>query len=834
MKYSDLILKDYPVAVWTLDDDLTSATENVACSSFLDTSGSGEHSGEYVYNSGMKVINTGIPLVLGGGNSSIILDNGSNPSLTIPRLNTLSGDTIGESWSLEFWIKIHQSDSSGKFKVLDAGSDESFGLYIYKNYIYLNIDNDYFIAAPVSSWNMQHHVVITCYKSNFNLIVDGIRHEKANRNVPSSYTHSSSSTNFNFYGNDELGTTTIDAIALYPYILTEVNSKRHIVYGLGYDYAGEIFDNLSGSYTKFSGNTSNKVLELIVPSENVQAKPIYENVIYGRYGYQLDNSDLIEYINPSPSATRFEFNSSNILKIRKASKYFAETFGIGFSFTPTTLDTSNEFVLFSTYKTLKNKITVVLDNANILVRMYKDSLSHLTVNYVETNIGSVTEDSSNLFGMSYDQLNKRYVIHLNGNRTYITNVDKTIFSNDSTITFGGEIVDDVAGTVDNVFSISNGYFSRITLFKSYIKYNSTMGAANSTTIFNTFYEDFTITYNQYIRMHKKGTLNVIMPIEQFALDAYSSSLNKKFIGAITVENGYPKVVNPEAEVTINHYGETSLIASQTMSLEKENVLSINSTTNIADNMFIVSTVFDSQDCLYTPPIIGQFKIMSFGKMITSGSSVQYIASDNLKNVQIVASDNKMTIQDETISAIYLGDHSGVKFFGNGGYIDYSVSSLDNDEDRGVKSMSMLIKRNSTDTSKKIIGWTPVASTTPPSSADIYINGVLDSTSSVSSGIDWLDIDIPLDTWTHIAIVLDNPLIVKAAQSPRIYFGDSTGGSNVSIQYLGIVEEELSPNQILAISNSYSGENIISITEDDIPQIIEGNVQVYADNWITVA
>ena len=104
MRYTDLILKDFPIAVYPLDETI-SGTSNLPCYSVTDTSTSQDMQGVYVYNSGWKVENKGLPLVLGGKDSTYLLPNNGSPSLKIPRLNCFSSNSIYAIKNIVNWWK---------------------------------------------------------------------------------------------------------------------------------------------------------------------------------------------------------------------------------------------------------------------------------------------------------------------------------------------------------------------------------------------------------------------------------------------------------------------------------------------------------------------------------------------------------------------------------------------------------------------------------------------------------------------------------------------------------------------------------------------------------
>jgi hypothetical protein len=149
---------------------------------------------------------------------------------------------------------------------------------------------------------------------------------------------------------------------------------------------------------------------------------------------------------------------------------------------------------------------------------------------------------------------------------------------------------------------------------------------------------------------------------------------------------------------------------------------------------------------------------------------------------------------------------------------------------------MFIKRNNSDLSKEVFSWVPVTGTTLPSSASVYIDGQFYQTISLSGkqNILWSDISVDENIWRYLLIVFNTPIIYKNStkQGPVLKFGNSSGNSNVSIQHLGICENELSSEQIGQIYKIFSGENKISASSTQDFSIYEtaNGVQIYQNNW----
>jgi hypothetical protein len=252
--------------------------------------------------------------------------------------------------------------------------------------------------------------------------------------------------------------------------------------------------------------------------------------------------------------------------------------------------------------------------------------------------------------------------------------------------------------------------------------------------------------------------------------------------------------------------------------------------------------FDSDDCFYFPPILGQILFTSMAASLSSEAlpdfdvELQYLNFEG--SIKLHAQDTKPYLQEFMLSAISLGEFSGINISDepllyNHTYSSGSNESLDNN---GIKCIGFFVRRNNSDTSKQIFSWIPVTGTTLPSSVQVYIDGQFYQNISLSGkqNILWSDLSIEQGLWKHILFVFNTPIIYKNStkEGPSIKFGNASGDSNVSIQHLGICENTLSAEQISQIYRIFSGENKISASSSQgfsVYQTANG-VQLYTDNW----
>lgn len=846
MRYTDLILKDFPIAVYPLDETI-SGTSNLPCYSVTDTSTSQDMQGVYVYNSGWKVENKGLPLVLGGKDSTYLLPNNGSPSLKVPRLNCFSSNSIYTDSTFEFWLKVKKS-TNNEVKILgvdDSTVPSSFGLYVYKNYLIFKLDEESFISAPIQTWNSQHHIALVYSYSGISLLVDGIKYYPLVRKRPDLPFQNNK--NFVFYGSSELGEVVVDAIAIYKYGLTEQNAKRHMVYALGFNFSGSPFVRNNGVFSTFENANSKKIDDFLVPMNQATLNFEAENVIIGSGGIQLFNTDKIYYINNTGNTSNFYFSQNSYLQIDDATTYLQDNFGIGIAFSTTASIPSGEeqTILFIDGSDNTGDVQVLISNNNILLRIYSIDKTGATPPYYQKTISTITHNTNYLFALS--MYGNEYKVFLNDSSYSYTDLPPINLQEESSVYIGALGLLSDTETLESFFE--DGIVSRVTLFKNIDEFSSVINATSGNlSRFNSYYQNMTITFDKRIRLYRKGYIGLNVGMDQFGKPLWNGTVSRSSCGGIKLEHLYPSTDDPEITITINQFNPPSntSINTQIVQNQIEMLNSVDHNTDLTDRWMTVDVDFDSDDCLYFPPVLGQILFTSMASTVSSESIPDYDVSLDYINfegtVKLKANDSKPTLDEFMLSAISLGELSGVRITNQPVTYTHTYSSGSNEslDNLGIKTLSLFVKRNSSDITKKILSWTAVAGTTAPTTIALYKDGEFYINLDVSSknSISWSDTGVLEGVWTYLTLVFNTPLIYKNStkQGPEINFGDSSGVSNLSIQHLGICENSLSSAQIESVYKIFSGENKISTGSQQSFSIYEtpNGVQLYTNNWQIVS
>lgn len=840
MRYTDLILKDFPISVYPLDEAI-SGTSNINCYSITDTSDSQIMKGEYIYNSGWKVQNKGMPLVLGGEDGTYLLDNSGQPSLKIPRLNCFSANSIYTDSTLEFWLKISNStDNEVKIMGIDDTGLSSFGLYAYKNYLIFKINEESFIAAPVQTWDVQHHIAIVYSYSGVTLICDGIKYYPyINTSTQLEFQNNK---NFVFYGSNEIDSIVLDAVALYKYGLSEQNCKRHMVYALGFNFSGVPFTRNFGTFASFENASSKKTDDLIIPMNLNSINFENENVILSNNGIQLSNTDKVFYTKNHTQAQNFYFTNESSVKIESVSNYAQDNFGIGLTFRITSAPVDIEKTLiFIDGSQDTGDLQIVYLNGKLYLRIYSVDKSVSIPRYHEKEIGTISVNTDYLLAMS--MLGNQYDIYINDTKTSYTDLPSVFFERDSSLYLGATALLSDTEELEDFFD--NGHVYRLTIFSNYDEFNSIINStAGNKTRFDSYYKNFTITFNNRIRLHRKGSMGLNISMDEFGRNIWDGTESRSSTAGVKIEHLYPKVSMPEVLINIDQFlsGSSTAEATQIISSQIEMLQSIDHEMDLTERWLSIDVDFDSDDCLYFPPILGQMLFTSMASVLSSEELPDYdvvLEYSNFENsIKLQAEDSKPYLSESTISSLIFGENSGINISGLPLSYKYNFSSgsQDGQNINGIKTMSLFVKRNTSSTTKKIIEWEIVAGTTAPTSISLYIDGVPQSTINVSSRshLLWSDLGVEEGVWKHITLVFNTPIIYKDStkESPIVKFGDSAGASNISIQHLGVSEIDFTQDMILSVYKLFSGQNRVSASSTNAISVYEtaNGVQLYSNNW----
>lgn len=247
-----------------------------------------------VSNNALVAKNSGIPLVYGSTNVTILQENNNSPSLIIPGVGFLNESGKFKEQTLEMWLRIN-SNTNVKKRIFGPISS-SDGLYVDGPFMILKI-NDHYGSYYIGEWVRPMIVHIRITNNSANLLINGeqvisLNFITSELSFPDKYDSNGKDQDWiAFYAYEDVSPIEIDCIAIYPYQVPSVIAKRRFVYGQGVEvpeninasYSGTSlfidypFSNYSNNYSYPDiGRWSQASIDNLVSSNNVLSLPEYK------------------------------------------------------------------------------------------------------------------------------------------------------------------------------------------------------------------------------------------------------------------------------------------------------------------------------------------------------------------------------------------------------------------------------------------------------------------------------------------------------------------------------------------------------------------------------
>jgi hypothetical protein len=236
--------------------------------------------------------NSGLPLVYGAFNSTVIFPNTNKPSLIIPGLGFLNESGQYKTFTVEFWAKIQSNAIVPRRIFGPIASDD--GLYVEGPFLKLKV-GDFVGSHYVGEWDRPMLVDIRIKPNNSSLLINGeevmsLDIDTDSLNFPEKFDGNDDQDWLGFYSYSDVPIIQLDCAGIYPYEVAALVAKRRFVYGQGV----EVPNNIKGlnssnsvfidhSFSKTAKNYSyprmgtwrNGVVENLVPETQELALPDY-------------------------------------------------------------------------------------------------------------------------------------------------------------------------------------------------------------------------------------------------------------------------------------------------------------------------------------------------------------------------------------------------------------------------------------------------------------------------------------------------------------------------------------------------------------------------------
>lgn len=252
-----------------------------------------------VRNNALVAKNSGMPMVYGTGNSTILQPNGASPSLAIPGLGFFNEAGKYRDYTVEFWMRVN-SDSFTEKRIFGNvfGTD---GLYAGGPFLSLKVGS-HIIRHYVGQWTRPMLLQTRYSENSVSLIVNG---EQVGEALIDASTISfpelvgpneRDNDLLGFWAYEDIQPIEIEAVAIYSYRVPVQVAKRRFVYGQGVEFPENINNAYSGSsifidypFSKYSKNYS-------YPNIGRWAQGSYDNIIIDGNALSLPNYEKPEAV----------------------------------------------------------------------------------------------------------------------------------------------------------------------------------------------------------------------------------------------------------------------------------------------------------------------------------------------------------------------------------------------------------------------------------------------------------------------------------------------------------------------------------------------------------
>jgi hypothetical protein len=202
----------------------------------------------FVTDNALVAKNSGIPIVYGSGNTTILSPNDNKPSLIIPGYGFLNDSGKFKEYTLEMWLRVN-SDSSTRKRIFGPISSTD-GLYVDGPFILLKV-GETFGSHYIGEWTRPMIVHIKYSSNSASLMING--EEVISLNIltsslsfPKLLSESGKTQDWlGFYSYEDVSPVEVDCVSIYSYPVPSLVAKRRFVYGQGV----EVPENINASYS---------------------------------------------------------------------------------------------------------------------------------------------------------------------------------------------------------------------------------------------------------------------------------------------------------------------------------------------------------------------------------------------------------------------------------------------------------------------------------------------------------------------------------------------------------------------------------------------------------
>lgn len=240
----------------------------------------------WVYRNRMLARNTKLPMVFGSGNITEVFPSGPTsfgeddlPSITIPGKGFLHESGKYKELTAEFWLRVSNSSESEKRIFGPIASQD--GLYVNGNFLTIKVGHKK-QSYYVGKWYRPMLIDIRYNPFFVSLLVNGdlvaSLEISPNDTLLAENTLSDNTDWLAFYCYQQTQPFEIDAVAIYPYIVSEQAAKRKFVYGQGVGKSEEIIKRFGGLSTSIDFPFAEYTKNVVYPDMTKWDTGFYSNM----------------------------------------------------------------------------------------------------------------------------------------------------------------------------------------------------------------------------------------------------------------------------------------------------------------------------------------------------------------------------------------------------------------------------------------------------------------------------------------------------------------------------------------------------------------------------
>lgn len=811
MSYTDLILQDSPVSVWSLSE--TSGTSAKNDGFLLGDS----YNGTYLGSSGANVKRVKVPLVYGGGQCIKLIGN-SIPSLSIPSLNKMSSANRQYSSTLEFWLKI--SNSFEAETVIMRKPNSATGLYLIDNYLIYRLGDEEVVSVslPIDTFNKPLHIAMSYSPKGISLFVNGVQSSTAILNdLYLTKTYNSADESFDFFGSIYQGIY-VDSVAIYSYAFNPTTAKRHFIYGVGYDISKFAISSKAGTMYSMHMENTPKFYSLSYNSKESWGNNLIidnNSLEFQKDGYlTTKNYPKIDHVTLSDVDYKTMYNSTNgeisfphgtSLFINDQKNSFSNGMLCKLDFTSATWTTKQ--LLFKIDSFTNAGISVYSEKVGSNYNIYYSTEFIDGTKQANTNILSTTTQITGKIYLGFYEINNilSLFLYTTSNQYVVANTNLQLPLISPTMTFGAEGITPFSDT--SVITSDSTDTNRFTG-----KINSIGAINDSSYIPENFIASENYNYNYKITpSNEKRLLRYTKGTGSFYIGA--NFLGDTVVYPHRIDLGHAEVNGTsfvKVEATVNNGSQEVLAAQEILNGDPiKGFIGL----NVSNNVVKFTLTLRSDDYEIYPPTLQYFNLNVFRAIDSTVEMKSDIGNQNISIFRKTAKDIYLPENKKTPS-MYYGNTTGLKIGDQYGRINYTAKAIGTESTEGISTIMFSAKPTTASqcrffySNPVIIRQTSgtVAIAGSGVTGTVYINGTATTSAETNE-------------WNHYIIVLDNPISIDTENGTQLEIGNSSATTGTFyIDNLCLLESKLSAEQALKYYNLFYSSYSSAVKDDSVYNI----------------